>query len=134
MLAVGTPDEVRRYTKKVIEEVAADGGYILDASAIVQNDADVTNMQAMTEAGREFGIYSQTSMSPQATAVVDEQTTSQTALRDNCRHHRKPGVCIPWSDKQKDIPVIKGDKNVVQKLWESNDAFGYYFIWQNFMW
>jgi hypothetical protein len=33
------PDEVRAFLKQVIDGVAQDGGYILDASAIVQNDA-----------------------------------------------------------------------------------------------
>jgi uroporphyrinogen-III decarboxylase len=57
MLAYGKPAEVRAHVKKVIEGVAKDGGYILDASAIVQNDATVENMKAMTEAGREYGVY-----------------------------------------------------------------------------
>ena len=48
---------MRDYTKKVIQTVARDGGYILDAGAIVQNDARVENIQAMTDAGREFGVY-----------------------------------------------------------------------------
>jgi uroporphyrinogen-III decarboxylase len=57
MLAYGKPEEVRDYTKKVIQTVARDGGYILDAGAIVQNDAKVENIRAMTDAGREFGVY-----------------------------------------------------------------------------
>jgi hypothetical protein len=57
MLAYGKPEEVRDYTKKVIQTVARDGGYILDAGAIVQNDAKVENIRAMTAAGREFGVY-----------------------------------------------------------------------------
>jgi len=57
MLAYGKPQEVRECVKKIIQGVARDGGYILDASAIVQNDAKVENMKAMTEAGREYGQY-----------------------------------------------------------------------------
>jgi hypothetical protein len=55
LLSFGKPPEVRQYVKRVIEGVARHGGYILDASAIVQNDAKVENMRAMTEAAREFG-------------------------------------------------------------------------------
>jgi uroporphyrinogen-III decarboxylase len=51
------PNEVRACVKKVIEGVARDGGYIMDASAIVQDDARVENMRAMTEAAREYGQY-----------------------------------------------------------------------------
>ena len=57
LLAYGTPDEVRDRCKKVIDGVARDGGYIMDASAIVQNDAKVENIKAMTDFTREYGAY-----------------------------------------------------------------------------
>ncbi|MGZ5543107.1 MAG: uroporphyrinogen decarboxylase family protein [Limisphaerales bacterium] len=57
LLSMGTPDEVRGCVKRIIQEVAPDGGYIMDASAIVQNDATVENMRAFTEATREYGVY-----------------------------------------------------------------------------
>ena len=57
LLAYRTPDEVRAYCKKVIDGVARDGGYIMDASAIVQNDAKVENIKAMTDFTREYGVY-----------------------------------------------------------------------------
>ena len=57
LLSYGTPDEVRAYCKKVIDEVAREGGYIMDASAIVQNDGSIENMKAMTDFCREYGVY-----------------------------------------------------------------------------
>ncbi len=57
LLGVGTPDEVRAYCKKVIDGVARDGGYIMDASAIIQNDATIENVRAMTDFTREYGVY-----------------------------------------------------------------------------
>jgi uroporphyrinogen-III decarboxylase len=57
LLGYGTPDEVRAECKRVIDGVAKDGGYIMDASAIVQDDAKVENMKAMTESTREYGVY-----------------------------------------------------------------------------
>jgi len=57
LLSYGTADEVRDYCKKVIDGVAGDGGYIMDASAIIQNDAKVENIRAMTEFTREYGVY-----------------------------------------------------------------------------
>jgi len=57
LLAYGTVDEVRDCCKKVIDGVARDGGYIMDASAIVQDDAKVENIKAMTEFTREYGVY-----------------------------------------------------------------------------
>lgn len=57
LLGVGTPGEVRACCKKIIDGVAKDGGYIMDASAIVQNDATVENIKAMTDFTREYGVY-----------------------------------------------------------------------------
>lgn len=57
LLSYGTPDQVRECCKKVIDGVARDGGYIMDANAIVQDDAKVENMKAMTEFTREYGVY-----------------------------------------------------------------------------
>jgi len=57
LLGYGTPADVRDYCKKVIDGVAGDGGYIMDASAIIQNDAKIENIKAMTEFTREYGVY-----------------------------------------------------------------------------
>jgi len=57
LLSYGTADEVRDYCKKVIDGVAGDGGYIMDASAIIQNDTKVENIRAMTDFTREYGVY-----------------------------------------------------------------------------
>ncbi len=57
LLAYGTPDEVRAHCKRVIETVGKDGGYIMDAGAIMQDDSKVENVQAMTDAAREYGRY-----------------------------------------------------------------------------
>ena len=58
MLAFRQPDDIRAQCKKVIDGVAKDGGYIMDASAIMQNDSRVDNVRAMTEFTREYGVYS----------------------------------------------------------------------------
>ncbi len=57
LLSYGTADEVRERCRKVIDGVAKDGGYIMDASAIIQNDAKVENIKAMTDFTREYGVY-----------------------------------------------------------------------------
>jgi len=57
LLAFGTPRQIREVCKKVIDGVARDGGYIMDASAIMQNDAKVENVRAMTDFTREYGVY-----------------------------------------------------------------------------
>ena len=57
LLSVGTEDEVRQCCRKIIDGVARDGGYIMDSGAIVQNDAKVENIKAMTDFTREYGVY-----------------------------------------------------------------------------
>ncbi|MHC4123104.1 MAG: uroporphyrinogen decarboxylase family protein [Planctomycetota bacterium] len=57
LLGYGTADEVKDCCRKIIDGVARDGGYIMDASAIIQNDAKIENVKAMTEFTREYGVY-----------------------------------------------------------------------------
>ncbi|MCJ7552082.1 MAG: hypothetical protein MUQ30_20615, partial [Anaerolineae bacterium] len=42
----------------------------------------------------------------------------------------KPGACIPWEEKVKELPTIVGDRDLAQRVWEDIDALGNMFIWQ----
>ncbi len=57
LLTYGTPDDMRNCCKKIIDGVAKDGGYIMDAGAIIQQDAKVENVKAMTDFTLEYGVY-----------------------------------------------------------------------------
>ena len=57
VLAFGTPDDVRECCRKIIDGVARDGGYIMDASAIMQDDTKAENLRTMTDFTREYGVY-----------------------------------------------------------------------------
>lgn len=57
LLTYGTPEEVSDYCKKLIDEVACDGGFIMDAGGVVQWDAKVENIRAMIETTLEYGVY-----------------------------------------------------------------------------
>ena len=57
LLAFAKPQQVRQRVKEIIQGVGKGGGYIMDAGAIIQNDATVENMKAMTDATHEFGQY-----------------------------------------------------------------------------
>ncbi len=57
MLAFSNPEDVKKYCKKIILEVGKNGGYIMDAGAIIMSDAKAENIKAMTEAVEEFGYY-----------------------------------------------------------------------------
>ena len=43
---------------------------------------------------------------------------------------RKPGVCIPWDEKQKELGPIQGDPQVFKQVWEEVDSLAYMYIWQ----
>jgi hypothetical protein len=128
LLSYGTPDEVRACCKKIIDGVAGNGGYVMDASAIVQDDAKVENMRAMTDFTREYGVYSGS-----ASAAPPPKAQVQAGLKgmDGRPAPRiKPGACIPWEEKRKEIPSISGDAALVQRIWEEVDGLGNMFIWQ----
>jgi len=57
VLALGTPEDVRACCRRVIDGVARDGGYVMDASAIMQNDTKPENLRALTDFTREYGVY-----------------------------------------------------------------------------
>ncbi len=56
MLKTSTPAEIREYVKRLIDDVAPDGGFILSTGAVV-DDAEPENLHALIEAGKEFGVY-----------------------------------------------------------------------------
>ncbi len=130
LLTLGTPDEVRRYCKKIIDSIASDGGYIMDASAIIQNDAKVENLKAMTEFTRCYGKYeeggSECSKNPQRgeESFEGKPVTGLKSLKV------KPGVCMPWDEKRREIEAISGDEGLFRRVWEEIESLGYLFIWQ----
>jgi hypothetical protein len=133
LLSYGSPKEVRAHCRKVIDQVAVNGGYILDASAIMQNDTSIENLRAMTEAARDYGVYSSSSYSPgdPLKSPCDEADISGLkGLNDWAPSRIKPGVCFPWEQKVRELPEINGDKELVQRIWENIDTLGNTFIWQ----
>jgi len=56
LLKTGTPDEVKAYCKKLIDIVGKDGGFIMDASTVV-DDARPENLKAMFAFTKEYGVY-----------------------------------------------------------------------------
>jgi uroporphyrinogen-III decarboxylase len=126
LLAFSKPDEVKAHCRKLIETIGADGGFIMDASAIMQNDATLENLKAMTDATREYGVYrSPSSPSPSAPPVA---ATPGIPSWINGAVPR-PGVCFPFEERLKELGSIPGDVDVVRRIWEENDALAYLYIW-----
>jgi len=134
VLAYGTADEVRSSCKNIIDNVAMDGGYIMDASAIMQNDTSIENMQALTDFTRDYGVYSAGSLNmsetePQVIPEVDTIFEKEYGLSLQKDRVEKAGQCKSWDEKQNELPPILGDKELVKTIWEDIDSFGNMFIW-----
>ena len=56
MLKVAKPVEIREYVKRLIDDVAGEGGYMLATGAVL-DDAEAENLHAMIDAGKENGLY-----------------------------------------------------------------------------
>lgn len=129
LLAFGTPEDVKAYCKKLIDLLAPDGGYIMDASAIVQNEPKLENVRAMTEFTRQYGVYEEpefVSVSPPSGSGPATQPDD----RPGCRI-RPPGTVVPWAEKRKELPEhLPGDEALIRRVWEECDSMGYMYIWQ----
>jgi methoxylated aromatic compound---corrinoid protein Co-methyltransferase len=123
LLGYGTPSQVRDECKRVIDAVAADGGYIMDASAIIMNDAKVENIRAMTEFTHEYGVYG--SQAPPPDKAAQDEYTGTKIMEASPR----PGICVPWEEKMSELPAISGDVDLLQAIWEDNEALAYMYIW-----
>jgi hypothetical protein len=124
LLSFGTPQEVREHCRKVIEGVARDGGYIMDASAIMQNDTKPENLRALTEATREYGQYS-SSYTPGTPAPSPADAVCRPE-----RHSPRAGICTPWEEKVKELPQIQGDPELIRRIWQSTDSLANMYAWQ----
>jgi len=135
LLSYGKPDEVRAHCKKVIDGVAKDGGYIMDAGAIMQDDTSIENLRTLTDFTREYGVYS--AGSSQASADLSQwcpchgaDVSKLTGLANRTPPRIKPGICRPWEEKAKELPSITGDQDLVRRVWENVEALGNSYIWQ----
>ncbi len=136
LLSHGKPDEVRDFSRRVLAEVAREGGYILDASAIMQDDTSAENLRVATQTCREYGVYSPGSFAPPAATPPSDlpgalsDRAKLAGISGAVQPRVKPGVCFPWEEKARELPEITGDRDLVRKVWEDIDAFGNTYIWQ----
>jgi len=126
LLTLGAPEQVRAHCRRLIETIGAEGGYIMDASAIMQNDATLENLKAMTGATLEYGVYrspSAPTWNPPpagATAGLPAWVTSPKV---------PPGVCLPWEEKLRDLPPLSGDPAIPRRVWDDIEGLAYLYIW-----
>jgi uroporphyrinogen-III decarboxylase len=132
LLAFGTPEEVRERCRNVISAVARDGGYVMDASAIVQNDAQVENIRAMTEATLEHGVYSRghsVPAQPQGAPKPSSEDARPGSFVQETGGRRPPGACTAWAEVRAGLPEIQGDEKLCHDVWQSVDALANMYVW-----
>jgi hypothetical protein len=129
ILAYGSAEDVREHCRKIIDGVAGDGGYIMDASAIVQDDAKLENVQAMIEFTRDYGDYGGDPADEPPTPPSAD-SSFQAAPLTEWYTSRPPGVCVPWFEKLAEIPRVERHKQMVEQIWNDIDSLGNMFIWQ----
>jgi methoxylated aromatic compound---corrinoid protein Co-methyltransferase len=130
LLSYQSPDEVRTFCKKVIDNVAQDGGYIMDAGAIMQNDTKIENMIALTDFTREYGVYSSGVSQPVATSPKNIPGTDAAFANGYGMNSKlKTASCIRWEEKLKELPNISGNSDLAKRVWEDIDSLGHTFIW-----
>jgi uroporphyrinogen-III decarboxylase len=129
LLAFGKPEEVKAHCRKLIETIGAEGGYIMDASAIIQNDAAIENLRAMTDATLEYGVYKSPS-APSSKLPPLPAAAASGALPDWIPAAGiRPGVCFPFEQKMRELPPICGDPDLLRRVWDDIEGLAYLYIW-----
>ena len=130
-LAYGTPEQVRAEVKQLIDILGKEGGYIMDASAIMQNDTKVENMKAMVEATREFGVYEDPD-EPLDELVVRPNGDFKPHIAIPPATGRPAGTCVSWQEHLQDINCekVQGCPDLAERVWKMVDSNGATYIWQ----
>jgi len=125
LLAYGKPDQVRTKCREILESVGREAPYIMDASAIVQNDASVENMRALTETTLEHGGYSRGHSAPPA-----PQSSAKATFSVQWRATATPpGVCVPWAKARVNEPPVTSDEKLVGRIWNDLEGLAYMYVW-----
>jgi len=120
---------VRQEVRTLIETVGRDGGFIMDASAIMQNDTAPANMRALVEATHEFGGYDAPDVLPGPLRVAPDPIAATRGFP--AKSGRQPGVCVSWAERKAELAgPIQGSEELAQRVWQAADASGAMFVWQ----
>lgn len=135
LLSFGKPEEVREFCRRVLAEVAPQGGYIIDSGAIMQDDTSIENLRALTETAREYGAYSDgvlpSEIIPPARLASSEKSRAEAVgMAGRPAPRVAPGACLPWETKVPQLPELTGDKDLLRQVWSNLDGMGNMFIWQ----
>jgi hypothetical protein len=125
VLARGNADDVRRHMKELFEIMKPDGGYILDATAMMLHDIKPKNLEVAVEYTLEHGVYSQ------GHAGQIRGTSNPRIIPQG---KRIPNTVRPWEEESKNYRCLSGDLGLVKDKWEANDTAAYNYLWTTVLW
>lgn len=126
LLTRGSEEEIRAHLKDLFAALAADGGYMLDASALMLSDIDPKKVRAAVDYTLEHGVYSQGHAGKPKT-VYEYDPGFQPGKRP-------PLTCRGWEEESRGYSKLAGDRDLVRSSWQSVDAMPYNFIWTTLLW
>jgi len=125
-LARGTEADARQHAKKLLDAVKQDGGYILDATALMLSDIKPENVKAVIDYTLEHGAYSR---STPGNAIEAPKN-----VHDIPAGMRPPLVCRSWETESSEYKNLCGDVDLVRSQWQNADAAAYNYIWTSVLW
>lgn len=125
VLAQGKPEDVRRHMKELFAWLKPDGGYMLDATALMLSDVKPENLEAAVQYTFEHGCYSQT------TAPRPRPTCKGVDVNPG---RRPPNVVRPWEEESSNYTQLTGDVAGVKAAWQGVDAALYNYLWTTVLW
>lgn len=125
VLAHGTPDDVRHYVAGLFDCMKPDGGYILDASALMLSDIGYENLRAAVDYTMEHGVYSQSQAAPARPSV---------SAPNIAPGKRVPNTVRAWETESASYSQLSGDTESVKRAWQACDASLYNYLWTSVLW
>ena len=114
----------------MIDGVARDGGYIMDASAIVQNDAKIENIRAMTDFTREYGVYSSGCCDAIPEPSADGRGFTDARLHPSAEQVRRCRASASRGKKNAGARPDPRRRTLCRRIWEETDSAAYHFLLQ----
>lgn len=126
LLTRGTADEIRAHLKELFGILAKDGGYMLDASALMLSDINPDNVRVAVDYTLEHGVYSQ--------GHSGKPRTEYDFHYDFATGKRPPLSCRGWEEESKAYTGLQGDTELVKRSWQTVDAMPYNYVWTTLLW
>ncbi|MHC1695983.1 MAG: uroporphyrinogen decarboxylase family protein [Eubacteriales bacterium] len=125
VLARGTTGDVRSHLKQLFEVMKPEGGYILDATALMLDDIKPENLEAAVEYTLEHGVYSQGHAAPPRGSAHPQNIP---------QGKRVPNTVRSWEEESAGYRRLSGDTELVRRQWQQNDAAAYGYLWTTVLW